>query len=101
MHQVLLCADTVVGLVNQAPIPNPPPQPPPGVAELSNTIIGWLKWAAITGGVVGILICSIMIAIGRRNRNQLAHDGLSGAVWVAAGLCLASVASLLVGAFAI
>jgi cytosine/uracil/thiamine/allantoin permease len=51
--------------------------------------------------VLGILICAIMLIIGRRNRSATAYEGLVGSAWVLGGLALASVAALLVGAFQI
>ena len=82
-------------------VPNPPPAAPPGLAVITNTVLGWLKWGVLVGGVAGLLICAVMIVIGRRNRNAMASDGISGAVWVLGGLALAAVAGGLVGVFAI
>ncbi|HEX4249867.1 MAG TPA: hypothetical protein VH008_18525 [Pseudonocardia sp.] len=81
------------------PLPNPPPQAPPGLGELADQLIGWLKWGALTAGVVGLLICAGMILAGRRHRAGLAQDGLVGSFWVLTGLAMASLAAVLVGAF--
>ena len=81
------------------PVPNPPPEPPPGLANFGNQIIAWLKWGVLIGGMVGMLICSGMIILGRRNRSSVAQDGLVGSVWVIGGLAMASVASVIVGTF--
>ena len=40
-----------------------------------------------------------MIAVGRRNRNALATEGVAGAAWVLLALAMASAASGLVGVF--
>lgn len=80
-------------------VPNPGPVVPPGLGPITDTILGWLKWGALVGGVAGLLICSVMIVAGRRNRNALASDGIQGAVWVLGGLALASSAAGLVGVF--
>lgn len=80
-------------------VPNPPPAAPPGLETITNTILGWLKWGVLVGGVAGLLICASMIVVGRRNRNALASDGIQGAVWVLGGLALAAVAGGLVGVF--
>ena len=77
------------------PVPNPPPAPPPGLENFGNQIIAWLKW----GVLIGMLICSGMIILGRRNRSSVAQDGLVGSVWVIGGLAMASVASVIVGTF--
>jgi hypothetical protein len=81
------------------PVPNPPPEPPPGLANFGNQIISWLKWGVLIGGMVGMLICSGMVILGRRNRSSVAQDGLVGSVWVIGGLAMASVASVIVGTF--
>lgn len=80
-------------------VPNPAPVAPPGFAELANNLLGWLEWGVLVAGVLGILICSLMLIIGRRNRSATAYEGLVGSAWVIGGLALASVAALLVGAF--
>ncbi|MBO0849284.1 MAG: hypothetical protein J2P20_07475 [Pseudonocardia sp.] len=82
------------------PTPNPPPQAPPGIGELADQVIAWLKWAVLAAGMIGILVCAGMIIVGRRRRGGLAQEGLIGSVWVLGGLALASVAAVLVGAFA-
>jgi hypothetical protein len=41
-----------------------------------------------------------MIIIGRRHRGGLAQEGLLGSLWVLGGLTLASLAAVLVSAFA-
>lgn len=82
-----------------AVVPNPPPSLPPGLDFFSDTIIGWLKGGLAAAGVVGLLICSLMVILGRRNRNQMATEGVLSAVWVAGGLVLGSSAALLVAIF--
>lgn len=82
-------------------VPNPPATEPPGLGSIINTVLGWLKYGALVGGVAGLLICAIQIIIGRRNRNQYAAEGLTGSMWVIAGLALASAAATLVGVFTI
>lgn len=84
-----------------AQAPNPGPAAPPGLENLSTLILSWLKWGVLVAGVAGILICAGMIIVGRRNRNQLAADGVLGSVWVMAGLALASAAAALVGVFSL
>lgn len=80
--------------------PNPAPAPPPGLGELTEQVISWLKWGVLAAGMVGILLCAAMIILGRQRRSGLAQEGLLGSLWVLGGLALASVAALLVGAFA-
>ncbi|MFC4951078.1 hypothetical protein [Pseudonocardia sp. GCM10023141] len=82
-------------------VPNPAAEAPPGFADLAGELLGWLKWGVLVAGVLGILICALMLIIGRRNRSATAYEGLVGSAWVIGGLALASVAALLVGAFQI
>lgn len=92
---------TLTDLYLLAGAPNPPPAPPPGLDELGNQILGWLKWGVVFAGVLGILVCAVMIIIGRRNRSATAYEGLVGSAWILGGLALASVAAVIVGAFQI
>jgi hypothetical protein len=78
-------------------VPNPPPQAPPGLEQSANTFIGWMKWGGLVGGMVGMLICGIMMMVGRRNRSATAVDGASGIPWVLGGLTVVSLASGIVG----
>lgn len=80
-------------------VPDPAPIAPPGLDALAGDLLGWLKWGVLVSGVLGILVCALMIIIGRRNRSATAYEGLVGGAWVIGGLALASVAALLVGAF--
>lgn len=84
-----------MNLITAGP-PNPAPAPPPGLDELAAQLVSWLKWGVLTAGMIGLLL----ILVGRRQRSGLAHEGLVGSVWVLGGLALASVAALIVGAFA-
>ena len=79
--------------------PDPPPAPPPGLTPITNLLLSWMKWGVVVVGVIGLLTCAMMIIIGRRNRSATAYEGLVGSAWVLAGLGLASIATLIVGAF--
>jgi hypothetical protein len=76
----------------------PEPQAPPELEGVVNTLLGWLVWGIAVSGIAGLLICAGMIILGRRSRNQMAIDGLMGAVWVFGGLALAGSAGVLVNA---
>lgn len=82
-------------------VPDPGPTAPPGFEELAGDLLGWLKWGVLVAGVLGILICALMLIIGRRNRSATAYEGLIGSAWVIGGPALTSVAALRVGAFQI
>jgi hypothetical protein len=94
-------SDMVHVLAAGTDVPNPPAQAPAGLQTLANTLLGWLKWGVLAASVAGLLICSAMIVVGRRNRNQMATEGLIGAAWVMGGLALASVAAVLVSTFSL
>lgn len=86
----------------QAPtIPNPPPGVPKEFQGFGDMIVAALKWVLIVAGVAGLLACAIMIVIGRRNRNQLAQQGIFDVGYVMLGLAVGSVAAVVVGMFAI
>jgi len=82
-----------------AGVPNPAPAAPPGLSRTVNTLLSWWKWAAMVGGVFGLIGCGAMMAIGRRNRSNLAADGATGIPWVLAGLTLIALSSGIVGVF--
>lgn len=77
--------------------PDPPPAAPPGVEAVANDLIGWLKWGALAAGVVGMIICGVMMMVGRRNRSTTAVDGATGIPWVLGGLSTVAVAAGVVG----
>jgi hypothetical protein len=58
--------------------PNPAPAAPPGLESLGSTFLAWTKWILIICGVGGLMICGIMMAVGRRNRSSFAADGAAG-----------------------
>jgi hypothetical protein len=94
LEALALVAHTAAALV-----PNPDATLPPGFGDFSATVISWLKGIAQVGGVGGLLICGLMIIFGRRNRNQMATEGVMSTLWVAGGLALASSAALIVPFF--
>lgn len=78
--------------------PNPAPAPPPGLEGVGNMFLGWMKWILIICGVGGLLVCGIMMTVGRRNRSAFAADGAAGIPWVLAGLTCGAIAAVVVGA---
>jgi hypothetical protein len=77
--------------------PDPAPTAIPGMGPVADQFLGWLKWILVVGGVGGLLICGIMMAVGRRNRSAFAADGAAGIPWVLGGLALGAVAATIVG----
>jgi hypothetical protein len=78
--------------------PDPAPQPIPGMEEVANTFLAWMKWTLLVAGVLGMFMCAGMMIIGRRNRSATAVDGASGIPWVLGGLTLAAIGATVVGA---
>ncbi len=76
---------------------DPAPEAPPGLEEAANKFLGWLKWGGLVGGIIGFLVCGLMMMIGRRNRSSTAIDGATGIPWVFAGLTVISFAAAFVG----
>ena len=91
-----MIAQHVLGVVLAAP--DPGPVAPPGLEALGNTFLGWTKWVLIICGVGGLMVCGIMMAVGRRNRSSFAADGAAGIPWVLGGLTLGAIAAVIVGA---
>ena len=94
VHQIALASSGAGPLV-----PDPPPIPPPGLTRQVSIILGWIKWGTIIAGVIGLMICALMMMVGRRSRSTVAADGAAGIPWVLLGLMLASASSAIVGVF--
>jgi hypothetical protein len=78
--------------------PNPAPVAPPGLQPAADTFISWMKWGGLVGGVIGMIICGLMMILGRRNRSATAVDGATGIPWILGGLTVISLSAGLVGA---
>lgn len=92
---------SIIATLLAAGPPDPSPTAPPGLDALATQIIGWLKWGVIVAGMIGMMICSSMIIMGRRQRSATAYEGMIGSAWILGGLALASAAGMLVGAFSL
>jgi hypothetical protein len=82
-----------------AQVPNPAPAAPPGVAAKADLFISWLKWGGLAAGVAGLIVCALMMILGRNRRSSTAVDGAGGIPWVLGGLTLIALSSGVVGAF--
>jgi hypothetical protein len=89
----------VARVVVAASPPDPPASPPPGLGDTANLVIGWIKWGGLVAGVIGLMICGVMMALGRRQRHALSADGAAGIPWVLAGLSLIAIAPVIVAQF--
>ncbi|WP_207946035.1 hypothetical protein [Actinomadura sp. 7K534] len=93
-----------IGLLRLVPradvdVPDPAPEPPPGLDQKMETLLAWGKWGVLICGVAGLFICAGQMAIGRKNRSTFAADGATGIPWVLGGLSLAATAAPIVGVF--
>lgn len=93
-HQLAVASSAAKPLV-----PDPPPVPPPGLTRQVSIILGWIKWGTIIAGVIGLMICALMMMVGRRSRSTVAADGAAGIPWVLLGLMLAAASAPIVGVF--
>ena len=91
MYEVL----DVLSLDLLAQVPDVPAQEIPGLGPVATRILGWVKWISIIAGVAGIIVIAIMMMIGRRNRSQMAADGLSALPWIVGGLILVGISTQL------
>lgn len=99
MSDKMLLAQAPTTVAPSASVPNPAPKPPPGLDQFGTDVIAWTKYGVIIAGVVALLVCAGMIMLGRRNRNQVAQEGVLGSVYVLGGLALAGAAAVIVGTF--
>ncbi|WP_214368066.1 hypothetical protein [Pseudonocardia sp. H11422] len=71
-----------------------------GPAAATDLVVAWLERGVLVVGVLGLLVCTGLVVVGRRRRSALAQDGLVSAAWVLGGLALAAGAAALVGVVA-
>ena len=90
----------VLGLMAYLPSQLSPvsPQAPAGVESTITPLMGWGMWIALLAGFGGLVVSGIMMAVGRRNRSQMAADGAIGLPWVIGGLSVCAIAVPLVNA---
>ncbi len=97
MHPVL-ALQLVAMHVLAAGVPNPAPAPPPGTEQFTNDFLSWMKYVGLIGGVGGLMLCGIMMTVGRRNRHTMAVEGAAGIPWTLAGLTLVTLSAGITGA---
>jgi hypothetical protein len=100
IHIVLLEAHgwLMAGSPPTGAIPDPPPVAPPGqLAYATNTLLGWMKWGGLVGAVGALIAAGIMMAVGRRNRNNMAIEGAVSVPWVIGGLAMILGSASIVG----
>ena len=82
-HHLSILADT---------LPNPAPVAPPGTSATFSDWISWTKYVGMVAGAIGLMICGIMMMVGRRNRSHLSAEGAGGIVWVIGGISTVTLA---------
>jgi hypothetical protein len=93
MSTLHLFAQTLDFLAQQPTDPldglDPPPLAPPGpLKDGMETLLAWVKWGGLFGAVLAGVAAGIMMAIGRRNRNNMAIEGAISIPWIIGGLAL-------------
>jgi hypothetical protein len=79
-------------------LPDPKPEAPPGkLSDAANKMLSWLKWGGLAGAVGALVVAGIMMAVGRRNRNNMAVEGAMSLPWVIGGVALILASASLVG----
>ncbi|MBE1580487.1 hypothetical protein ACFORH_38920 [Amycolatopsis roodepoortensis] len=77
---------------------DPPPSMPPGLENFGSDVVSWVKGLGILSVIVGLAICGIMMALGRRNRSEMAAQGAIGIPWViGAALIITGAAAIVRG----
>jgi hypothetical protein len=97
-HQLMTVAMSAPDTVFAYELPNQDVKAPPFMGNVT-MLVGWLKWGALIAGVIGLIVCAVMMMIGRRGRSQTAVEGASGIPWVLAGLTLVAFSTALVNQF--
>ncbi len=77
-------------------LPDDPPKIPPAVGAKVTPLLQWLKWGGLIAGVIGLIVCAVMMIMGRRGRNQTAIEGAVGIPWVLAGITIIAFSATLV-----
>jgi len=98
---ILAYLSTLVGFLAQPiELPDPPPQAPPGkLGDAVSTMLSWMKWGGFVLAIAAGMAAGIMMAIGRRNRNNMAIDAAMGVPWIIAGIAFVSGSTSLVAFF--
>lgn len=104
MSTLHLFAQTLEFLAQQPTSPldglDPAPTPPPGpLKEGAETLLAWTKWGGLFGAVGAGVAAGIMMAIGRRNRNNMAIEGAISIPWIIGGIALILGSASLVSFF--
>ncbi|MDS0140558.1 MULTISPECIES: hypothetical protein [unclassified Amycolatopsis] len=60
-------------------------------------VISAMKYAGIVSVFVGFLICAIMMALGRRNRSEMAAQGMLGVPYVIGAILMIVGAAGIIG----
>ena len=95
---LLLGLSGLLAQIDPGLIPDPPPRAPEGpLKESTETMLAFMKWGGLVGGVGAGIAAGIMMVIGRRNRNNMAIEGAISVPWIVGGLALVLGAASLVG----
>lgn len=96
-----LFMESLLGLLAQPiELPDPPPAAPPGkLGDAVSTMLSWMKWGGFVLAIAAGMAAGIAMAIGRRNRNNMAIDAAMSVPWIIAGIAFVSGSTSLVAFF--
>ncbi len=87
---------STVILAERTTVPALRPRLPGELYRRIEPFVGWLAMAGLIVGIIGLIICGMMMIMGRRGKNQTAVEGAIGIPWVLAGLTVIALSSGLV-----
>jgi hypothetical protein len=80
-------------------VPTPTPAIPAEVQAPIQTVTSWVIGIGIALAVVLVAFCGAKIMAGRTGRSSMGADGVTGIVWVIAGLTVIAMSGVIAQAF--
>ena len=92
--QLVLATPTLAGV-----LPAPPPEAPPELVEFVDLWFELGQWFIGVLAALCVLVCAVLLIVGRKQRSATAYQGLEGIAWIIGGVGLAAFGPVLVLAF--
>jgi hypothetical protein len=90
---------TITSAALASVLPAPPPETPPALVEFVDLWFELGQWIIGAAAALCVLICAVMLIVGRKQRSATAYQGLEGIAWIIGGVGLAGFGPVLVLAF--